>query len=603
MTEYGRGPGSEPWRPEDPYYGDQGWGGQQPTAGHSQYGDHDQQQYPQQGQQQDAYPQEQYAQGQYTQEQYGDQQYTQGQYAQEQYGDQQGGRQYGDQQQAGQQQYQDPYQQPGGQQQYQDPYQQQQYNGGWETGQQQAVPYGDDPSATYGGQPAGYAPQQQGDYYGTPEAYPPPQPPGRRRAEPEPATDWEAEAQKEETHPFFTGNGADADADDAGRDDYDDDSRDPRGGGGRDRRGNGKSKKKGGRNGVACLVVATVLLGGLGAVGYYGYTFFQDQFGEPEDFQGTGIATTVEVTIPKGATGSEIGNILKRNGVVKSVDAFVSAQTKNPKGGSIQDGVYLLKKEQSAKSAVESMLDPASHNNLITAEGWRNAKVYELIDKRLELKAGTTEKVAEEKADSLGLPDWAKNHKDVKDPLEGFLFPAAYPVSKGDKPESVLKKMVARANAEYEKAGLESKAKGLGLESPWELLTLASLVQVEGKTQDDFRKMSEVIYNRLKPSNTETNQLLQFDSAFNYLNGQSEIDISEAEINSNQDPYNTYTQKGLTPGPISNPGNEALTAALNPTDDGWLYFVATDGMKKTEFAKTYAEHQKLVDKFNDSRGN
>jgi UPF0755 protein len=601
MTEYGRGSGSEPWRPEDPYYGDQGWGGQQPTAGHSQYGDHDQQQYPQQGQR-DAYTQEQYAQGQYTQDQYAQEQYGD----QQQYGNRQGGQQYGNQQQPGRQ-YQDPYQQPGGQQQYQDPYQQQ-YNGGWETGQQQAVPYGDDPSATYGGQPAGYAPQQQGDYYGTPEAYPPPQPPGRRRAEPEPATDWEAEAQKEETHPFFTGDDGAADtAGDAGdddRDDHDDDSRDPRGGrGGRDRRGKGKTKKKGGRNGVACLVVATVLLGGLGAVGYYGYTFLQDQFGEPEDFQGTGIAATVEVTIPKGATGSEIGNILKQHGVVKSVDAFVSAQTKNPRGGSIQDGVYLLKKEQSAKSAVESMLDPASHNNLIIAEGWRNAKVYERIDKRLELKAGTTEKVAEEKADSLGLPDWAKNHKDVKDPLEGFLYPAAYPVSKSDKPESILKKMVARANAEYDKAGLETKAEGLGLKSPWELLTLASLVQVEGKTHDDFRKMSEVIYNRLKPSNTETNQKLQFDSAFNYLMGQSEIDISEDEINSNQDPYNTYTQKGLTPGPISNPGNEALTAALNPTDDGWLYFVATDGMNKTEFAKTLAEHQKLVDKFNDSRGN
>ena len=578
MTEYGRGPGSEPWRPEDPYYGDQGWGGQQPAAGHAQYGDQAQQQYPQQGQQQDAYAQDPYA-----QEQYGNQQY----------GNQQGG-----QQQAGQQ-YQDPYQQPGGQQRYQDPYQQQHYNGGWETGQQQPVPYVDDPSATYGGQPDGYAPQQQGDYYGTPEAYPPPQPPGRRAPEPEPATDWEAEAQQEETHPFFTGN----DDDDDDRDEHEDDSRDPRGGGGRDRRGKGKTKKKGGRNGVACLVVAAVLLGGLGAVGYYGYTFFQGQFGEPEDFQGTGIATTVEVTIPKGAGGYEIGNILKSNGVVRSVDAFVAAQSQNPKGGTIQDGVYVLKKEQSAKSAVEAMLNPASRNNLTIPEGTRNAAIYEKIDKRLDLKAGTTEKVAEEKADSLGLPDWAKNHKDVKDPLEGFLFPAAYPVSKADKPESILKKMVTRANAEYDKAGLESKAEGLGLESPWELLTLASLVQVEGKTHDDFRKMSEVIYNRLKPSNTETNQLLQFDSAFNYLNRQSEIDISEDEINSNQDPYNTYTQKGLTPGPISNPGNEALTAALNPTEDGWLYFVATDGMKKTEFAKTLAEHQKLVDKFNDSRGN
>ncbi|MDQ0841569.1 endolytic transglycosylase MltG [Streptomyces sp. V1I6] len=595
MTEYGRGPGSEPWHPEDPLYGDQGWGGQQPAAGHAPYAGEQQQ-----------YPQDQYQQGQ--QYQYGQDQYAQGRHdtGQGQYETGQGQYDTGQgQYDTGQGQYHDPYQQDG-QQQYQDPYQQQSQNqqqqpydgGGWDTGQHSSVPYGTDPSATYGGEPAGYTTRQEADYYGTPDAYPPPQPPARRRAEPEPATDWDAEAAKEETHPFFTGDDS-RDEDD----DHDEEARGGGDGGGRDRRGKSKTKKKGGRNGLACLVVAAVLAGGLGTVGYFGYQFLQGQFGEAPDFSGTGVSETVEVTIPKGAGGYEIGGILKERGVVKSVEAFVAAQTKNPKGGTIQDGVYLLKKEQSAESAVESMLNPASRNNLTIPEGTRNASVYTSIDKKLKLKPGTTESVAEAKADSLGLPDWAKNHEDVKDPLEGFLFPAAYPVSQGDKPEAILKKMVTRANQEYEKAGLESKAKGLGLENPWELLTLASLVQVEGKTEDDFRKMSEVVYNRLKPENTETNQLLQFDSAFNYLKGQSKIDISEDEINSNQDPYNTYVHRGLTPGPISNPGNEALTAALNPTDDGWLYFVATDGMNKTEFAKTLAEHQKLVDKFNDSRGN
>jgi UPF0755 protein len=115
--------------------------------------------------------------------------------------------------------------------------------------------------------------------------------------------------------------------------------------------------------------------------------------------------------------------------------------------------------------------------------------------------------------------------------------------------------------------------------------------------------MAEVVYNRLKSTNTETNQLLQFDSTFNYLKKQSKINISESEINSNQDPYNTYTQKGLPPGPIDNPGDDALKAALNPTADGWLYFVATDGQNRTEFAKTYAEFQTLKDKFNESSGN
>ncbi|MFF8609187.1 endolytic transglycosylase MltG [Streptomyces sp. NPDC015346] len=560
MTEYGRGPGSEPWHPADPLYGDQGWGGQQ--------------QYPQQAQ-----------------AQYGHQDpYGQDPYAQDQYG-------HGGQPQAYEPQYQQQPQQP---QQYSDPqyggqqahpgqgydtpgYPAQQYDPSWETGQA-AMPYGTTPADPYGG--------QNPDLYGTPEAFPPPRPPGRRQEQPEPVTDWEAEAAaaEEERHPFFTGGNGDGDDDE-----YDDDPAESRSSrGGRDRRGKGKKKSK---NGVACLVVALVLAGGVGGIGYFGYQFWQGQFGAAPDYAGEGSGE-VQVEIPKDASGYEIGNILKKAGVVKSVDAFVSAQGKHPKGLSIQAGAYTLKKEMSAQSAVALMLSPASQANLIIPEGRRNIWVYEQIDKKLGLEKGTTQGVAKAKADDLGLPDWAKNHEDVKDPLEGFLFPASYPAAKGNKPEDVLRKMVARANQEYGKLDLEAKSQQLGLKGPWELVTVASLVQAEGKTHDDFRKMAEVVYNRLKPDNTETNQKLQFDSTFNYLKGQSEIKISEREVNNNFDPYNTYTKRGLTPGPIGNPGTEALAAALNPTKDGWIYFVATDGMNKTEFAKTLAEHEKLRDKFN-----
>ncbi|CAM5270703.1 Endolytic murein transglycosylase [Streptomyces violaceorubidus] len=296
-----------------------------------------------------------------------------------------------------------------------------------------------------------------------------------------------------------------------------------------------------------------MLGGGVAGVGYFGYQFYQDRFGAAPDFAGDGNGEQVTVTIPKGAGGSTIGQELKRQGVVKSVDAFIAAQQSNPRGKSIQDGVYTLQKEMSADSAIELLLNPKSRSNLIIAEGKRNADVYKLIDKRLDVKDGTTAKVAKSEYKSLGLPDWALNHKDVKDPLEGFLYPSSYSAAKGQKPEDVLKQMVARANEQYEKIGLEEKAEGLGLKGPWELLTVASLLQAEGKTHDDFRKMSEVIYNRLKTSNTETNQKLQFDSTFNYLMRQSKIHISESEINTNPDPYNTYYHRGLPPDPSATP--------------------------------------------------
>ncbi|MGW0335187.1 endolytic transglycosylase MltG [Streptomyces sp. NPDC003011] len=576
MTEYGRGQGSEPWHPEDPLYGDGGWGGQQAEAGQqSPYGGQPQH-YPEQPQQpqQPQYDDGGWGDGQqaaYGQAQQHQQQYDQQQYEQQQYDQQHGQQDYAAQQQQPQQ-----------------PQQQQQYdNNGWTTGPP-AHPQYTDPSDPYGQQGTSYGGEQP-DYYGTPDAYPPPEPPARRRAEPEPRTDWDPGPDQGE-HAFF-----------AGDDDTDGDEPGDRGGRG-DRRGrSGKEKKR--RNGCACLVVLLVFGGGLGGVGYFGYQFYQNRFGSAPDFAGEGTGETVSVVIPKGAFGSTIGQKLKDAGVVKSVDAFVSAQQQNPDGDKIQAGAYLLKKEMSAESAIAMMLDPKSQNNVLVKPGERNASVYKAIDEQLELSSGTTAKAAEKKLGSLGLPDWANDNSDIKDPLEGFLYPGTYPAAKGMKPETVLKEMVSQAARKYDAYGLEAKAKALKLDSPLQLVTVASLVEAEGKTEDDYRKMSEVIYNRLDLANPETYGLLQFDSTFNYLKGQSNIDISESEINSNQDPYNTYTQKGLPPGPIDNPGETAMKATLNPTDEGWYYFVATDGANKTEFAKTHDAFLKLKEKFNESTGN
>ncbi|MFD0008908.1 endolytic transglycosylase MltG [Streptomyces sp. NPDC127178] len=569
MTEYGRGQGSEPWHPEDPLYGDGGWEGQQQahTGQQAAYGGQPQH-YPEQQPQQ---PQHYGDWGNGQQASYGQaQQYQQ----QGQHYPQQG-------QQYDQQQY------PGhGQQGYD--------NNGWATGSHPQVQY-PDPADPYGQQTGAYGGDQH-DYYGTPDAYPPPEPPSRRQAEPEPPqTDWDPGPDQGE-HAFF-----------AGGDDKDDDDFDDESGGGRGRgdrrggRGGGKPKKR--RSGMACLVVVLVFGAGVAGVGYFGYQFYQDRFGDAPDFAGDGTNETVTVEIPKGAFGSDIGQKLKAAGVVKSVDAFVSAQQENPDGDKIQAGAYLLKKQMSAESAVEMMLSPDSQNNVLVRPGERNLSVYKAIDEQLELSSGTTEKVAEEKYKTLGLPSWANSNKEIKDPLEGFLYPGTYAAAKGMKPEAILKEMVSQAADKYEALDLEAKAKALKLDNPLQVITVASLVQAEGKTNDDYRKMAEVVYNRLDLANPETYGALQFDSTFNYLKGQSNIDISESEIKSNKDPYNTYTQKGLPPGPIDNPGEGALKGTLNPTNEGWYYFVATDGVNKTEFAKTHDDFLKLKDKFNESRGN
>ncbi|MFH8408487.1 endolytic transglycosylase MltG [Streptomyces sp. NPDC018019] len=595
MTEYGRGYGSEPWHPDDPLYGDQGrYGGQPQPPQQGPYG-----------------------------EQYGGPHQQQAAYG----GQPQGGRQHGYAQQP-----QGPH--PQGQQPQWDelsgPYQaQQQYNGGWDPSQGGAPydPYGQQPPVDpYSG--------QSPDYYGTQDAYPPPQPqhlrqqqagqhgqpgqgeqgeqvaqtaqfeavrPEQLRQPPHPSPpgdDFRAgpgpdqdEQVRDPAHAFFKDVQDDRDGDEG----YDDAGTDPREErrAGRERRGK-KSKQ---RSRAACLIVAGVFVLGGGAVAYFGYDFWMSHFGPAPDFEGEGSGE-VQVQIPPDTSIMEMGLILKREGVVKSADAFTEAASENDRGKRLQAGAYSLRKQMSAESAVTLMLDPKSRNGLTVREGLRNGAVYDLIDKKLHLKPGATKEVALSEAKNLGLPSWANGNPKIKDPLEGFLYPSTYSVSGKAKPADVLKEMVARANREYAKYDLEENAKKLGLKSPLDLVTVASLTQAEGITHDDFRKMAAVVYNRLAPSNTVTNQKLEFDSTYNYLKNQSKIDIGTREIRNYDDPYNTYFYKGLPPGPIGNPGADALKASIDPDDsDKWMFFISIDG-KKTDFTTNLKDHEKLVQEFN-----
>ncbi|MEU6310532.1 endolytic transglycosylase MltG [Streptomyces sp. NPDC047014] len=579
MTDYGRGRGPEPWHPEDPLYGDQQWSGhqaQQAQQGQVPYGGAPQQQaYPQEPQYQQQYP-EQYQQYPEYQQQYAQQQHQPQQPQQHQ--------QYAHPQQQAQhpQQYAEPQQQHQHQQQQGYAPQQPVYDEqGWDTGQgqyQAAVQTdlyaGVDP---YTQQPVTEYPGEAPDLYSTDDAYAPPTPPGRRHLEPEPV-----EEEEEPEGTLLTGGGGD-----------DGDGEEPGRRGGRSK--GGKPKK---RSGTACLLAAVVIIGVVGGGGYYGYSYLKERFGAAEDFAGEGSGESVDVEIPKGAGLGQMGRILKEAGIVASAQAFVDAANANPKGKAIQPGVYPLKKKMSAAAAVAVMVDPSKLNVLTVAEGWRNSKVYEAIDKKLGKPQGTTQEIAQREAKNLGLPAWAGNNPKLIDPLEGFLYPARYDLGKDTTPETLLRQMVKNAADKYVELGVEAKAKELGLENPLQVVTIASLVNAEGKNHDDFRKMSEVVYNRLKKTNDVTNQKIEFDSTYNYVKNQSEINFNLKEAQRFDNPYNTHFIKGLPPGPIGNPGTDAVTATLSPDRGGWMFFVSVDG-DKTTFTKTYEEHLKLVAEFQE----
>ncbi|MFI9722297.1 endolytic transglycosylase MltG [Streptomyces sp. NPDC052396] len=547
MTEYGRDSGSQPWHPGDPRYGEQGYDGQQ--------------QYPQQQPQQPYY-------GHPEQQQYG-----------------------------------------------------------WDPAQGAGSPYGHAPQGgPYPGQGDPYAGNPQ-DYYGAPGAYPAPhqqqavpqqyqqqpheqlvqqqdqqhqqpqhqqsqhqQQPVPQQQHQQPQEQWQADPDPGDTGElsFFDGlSGEEAKAAPAAGEAAEDEEAAEESPRGRERRGKGKDKGKKNkrRSGTACLVASVVLLGTVGGIGYLGYDYWETHYGPAPDYQGEGSGQ-VQIVVAKGAGLTQIGDLLARNGVVKSARAFSEAAA----GKAIQPGTYTLHQEMSGEAAVAMMTNAG--NFLTLREGIRAAQVYKAVDDKLGLKPGTTKDVAHSQAKNLGLPDWANSDPSIKDPLEGFLFPSQYNAGKGTKPEDLLRQMVDQAKKKYAEQDLDGKAKELGLKSPLQLITVASLVQAEGRSPHDFDKISRVIYNRLKPDNKETYGLLDFDSTVNYAKSQSTLDTGSVnDLRKFKDPYNTYNIKGLPPGPIGNPGAEALKSALEPAPGPWYYFVSVNE-NETLFAVTNEEQNK-----------
>ncbi|WLW56856.1 endolytic transglycosylase MltG [Streptomyces sp. YU58] len=222
---------------------------------------------------------------------------------------------------------------------------------------------------------------------------------------------------------------------------------------------------------------------------------------------------------------------------------------------------------------------------LVIPEGWRAGQVYEAVDKALALPDGSTRK-------SLGKAG-LKLPNDAEGNPEGYLFPATYPLEQHGKkatPESLLSFMVDTANRKFNGAPIAAGAQRNAM-NVYQAVTIASIVQAEAATKADMGKVARVVFNRL-----ERGMPLQMDSTLNYALNRATLRTTTADTRIDN-PYNSYQRMGLPPTPISNPGEEAMRAAISPTPGDWLYFV-TVKPGDTRFTADYAEHQRNVAEFN-----
>jgi uncharacterized YceG family protein len=336
-----------------------------------------------------------------------------------------------------------------------------------------------------------------------------------------------------------------------------------------------------------CLVVVLVFLAllGAGAVALQGpLSQFIASTQGPADYPGTGDKKIV-VMIHEGENGSDIANTLVANKVVKSYEAFYNLLLKETPAPVFQPGAYQLATQMSARSALDALLDPANRlkQTVVVPEGTAAVDVLQLVSEGTDIPLADLQAAAAD-VGSFGLPPQATT-------LEGFLFPATYTFTPGISAHEAIKTMVDRQFTALDDAHVAP-------ENRWSTIVLASLVQREAGLHDDYFKVARVFLNRLDPAKWPSG-LLQSDATVAYGTGNTHrVTTTDAERADANNRYNTYVHPGLPVGPISNPGDLAIDAALHPADGPWLYFVTWNlDTGETIFSTTEAEHEAAVAKW------
>jgi UPF0755 protein len=183
--------------------------------------------------------------------------------------------------------------------------------------------------------------------------------------------------------------------------------------------------------------------------------------------------------------------------------------------------------------------------------------------------------------------------------IEGFLFPARYDFDPGRSATDILKAIVAKFNAVATKLDFPNRVRNERHISPYEALIAASIAEAEAQKPEDMAKVTRVLYNRAYGGRFPCS-CLQLDSTVNYwlrVQGKETKDsknLTQSELHDPNDPYNTHDKPGLPIGPIGNPGENSLTAAMVPAEGPWLYFLTVDKAGTMQVATTNAEFQHWV---------
>ncbi|CAI9388386.1 endolytic transglycosylase MltG [Niallia sp. Sow4_A1] len=341
-------------------------------------------------------------------------------------------------------------------------------------------------------------------------------------------------------------------------------------------------------------IVALILIIIVAVVGTSGYFYIKSAL-QPVSSDSD---KEIIIDIPIGSGVSTISQLLEDNGLVKNAKVF-KYYVKFKNESNFMAGEYHMNPSMTIQEIIESlktgkiMQEPVF--TMTIPEGKQLKEIAAIIAEKTNQKEEEIWKQLNDETFIKGLmaqyPDiltteiWAKN---IKYPLEGYLFPATYSYYE-EKPtlESIISVMLDKTESVVNAYETEIARDDLTVH---QFLTMSSLIEEEATKNVDRKKIASVFYNRI-----EEGMPLQTDPTVLYALGEHKDRVlyEDLEVDS---PYNTYQNVGLPPGPIANAGTISMEAALHPEETDYLYFLASkDG--KVYFSKSLNEHNELKAKY------
>lgn len=306
---------------------------------------------------------------------------------------------------------------------------------------------------------------------------------------------------------------------------------------------------------------------------------------------------TAIIELTEETSGAEVASLLKSEGLIKSKMAFVLYTKVSGSTTTFKKGKFEINASMDYGQMISTLKRVPTYSEIVKTtipEGYTIAQIAELLE---ETRVCSADEFIE-KANVYPF-----KHEILQDVpmennrLEGFLFPDTYEFYVNDNPVRVLNTMLNNFNRKYTdemRKMVEKSGKSLR-----EILIMASMVEREAMLQDEQAKIAGVITNRL--NNPKNFPFLNIDATIQYVVGHKEaLTAEDLKIDS---PYNTYTNKGLPPGAIANPGTPAILAALQPEKHGFYYYVADPTTGGHVFTKTLEEHNAAVANMRKKAGN